>query len=82
MGFHGGFGAERSHHGLCQGLLNERDAALVDWLTVGQEADLEGCGNRRQALEKRAKAALRRAYKDGERVDEKPPEGFRLLHNC
>lgn len=50
--FRGGFGAANSHHGLCQGLLNERDAALVDGLTVGQEADLEGCGDRRQTLEK------------------------------
>lgn len=38
--------ALHTHHGLCQSLLDEVDAALVDGLTVWQKATLQGSGYR------------------------------------
>lgn len=41
------------HHGLRKGLLDQGDTSLVDGLTIGKEAALQRCGNRRQTLEQR-----------------------------
>lgn len=42
-----------AHHGLSQSLLDQRDAALVDGLAVGEEAALQRRGYRRQTLKQR-----------------------------